>query len=72
MNIQDIFLHTLRALDQRDPRAAATAHESKRAEQEGSPPTDGARTAGAIDPNYCSRCTPKGYGCCRCEIACNE
>lgn len=39
---------------------------------EGPSPNDGARTAGAVDPNYCRVCTPKGYGCCRCEIACNE
>jgi hypothetical protein len=23
-------------------------------------------------PNYCSVCSPKGLGYCRCEIACNE
>jgi hypothetical protein len=23
-------------------------------------------------PNWCDRCTPAGYGCCRCERACNE
>jgi len=23
-------------------------------------------------PNWCNKCTPKGIGYCRCEIACNE
>ena len=24
------------------------------------------------EPDYCPRCTPMGYGACRCEIASNE
>ena len=23
-------------------------------------------------PNFCSKCSPAGSGCCYCEIACNE
>lgn len=23
-------------------------------------------------PNFCSKCSPAGFGYCRCEIACNE
>jgi hypothetical protein len=26
----------------------------------------------ASNPDYCPKCRPQGFGCCRCEIACNE
>lgn len=40
--------------------------------QKDASPTDGPRTARAIDPNYCEVCTPKGRSSCECDIACNE
>jgi hypothetical protein len=55
MNIQDIFQHTFRVLDQRDPRSAATAPVCNRAEQEGSSPTDDAGTAGVVLSQYRAR-----------------
>lgn len=60
------------ALDQRDPRVRSNPETVPVASVEGLSPTDGPRTARAIDPNYCNKCTPKGYGYCRCEIASNE
>lgn len=77
MDILDMQAYALdriyKAFDRRDPPVpAATPEPSSFAPVEGPSPHDGTRTAGAVDPNYCRICTPKGYGCCRCEIACNE
>lgn len=78
MYMQDIFQHTLKALDQRDPRSAATAPVCNRAEQEGSSPTDDAGTAGVVDSDYdgapyCSHCGARAAQWCDCgPIAENE
>lgn len=72
---QMIMDHTLRALEKgvtKVPQGPQQPMSRYPDLVEGPSPHDGTRTAGAVDPNYCRICTPKGYGCCRCDIACNE
>lgn len=70
MSIANYIDHVFKALEPRDPQQPRNRFSS--APVEGSTPTDDAGTVGVVDPNYCEICTPKGYGSCRCCIACNE